>query len=211
MDLLDIPFFLSVFVTLFVIVDPPGTIPIFMALTNSMTQKQRTRAAWTAVGVAMLIIVLFALFGQFILSYMHISLDALRISGGLLLLIIALQLLTGKEDEMAAADGVNVALVPLGTPLLGGPGAIVAVMLFVQQADGNTPKLASLTIALLAIALMMFLFMRFSSVISRLIGQGGVTLVTRIAGVLLAAISVQMMLDGFHQVFIDWGLVAATQ
>ncbi len=207
--LLNIAFLVSVYVTLFVIVNPPGNVPIFMALTNTMAQAQRNRTALTATIVAMVIIVVFALFGQFILGSMHISFSALRISGGLLLLIIALQLLAGKESDMAASEGVNVALVPLGTPLLGGPGAIVAVMLFVQQAGNSMPRILGLALALLGIALTMYLSMRFSSVFSRLIGDGGVTLVTRIAGVLLAAISVQMIFDGIQQFLVDWQVVPA--
>lgn len=209
MNFLDIHFLVSVFVTLFVIVNPPGNVPIFMALTNSMAQAQRNRTALTATLVAMLIIIAFGLFGQFILSSMHISFSALRISGGLLLLIIALQLLAGKEAEMAASEGVNVALVPLGTPLFGGPGAIVAVMLFVDQTGGSGRKVVALILALVATALVIYASMRFSSIFAKLIGDGGVMLVTRIAGVLLAAISVQMIFDGLQQFLVDWGMIAA--
>ncbi|MBV7431906.1 MarC family protein [Dermabacteraceae bacterium TAE3-ERU5] len=193
------------FVTLFVIVDPPGTIPIFMSLTNSMTAKQKSHAARTAVIVAVLVIGMFAIFGQFILGYMHISLEALQTSGGLLLLLIALQLVTGKEEEMQATNGVNVALVPLGTPLLAGPGAIVAVMLYVQRANGELPKLSGIVLACVGLAICMYLFMRFSGFIAGILRQGGVTLVTRIAGVLLAAISVQMISNGVHTFLISWG------
>ncbi|MBV7411743.1 MarC family protein [Dermabacteraceae bacterium TAE3-ERU27] len=193
------------FVTLFVIVDPPGTIPIFMSLTNSMTAKQKSHAARTAVIVAVLVIGMFAIFGQFILGYMHISLEALQTSGGLLLLLIALQLVTGKEEEMQATNGVNVALVPLGTPLLAGPGAIVAVMLYVQRANGELPKLGGIVLACVGLAICMYLFMRFSGFIAGILRQGGVTLVTRIAGVLLAAISVQMISNGVHTFLISWG------
>ncbi|MCS6712446.1 MarC family protein [Brachybacterium sp. EF45031] len=207
MNAVDLPFLASVFVTLFVIIDPPGVIPVFMALTGTMTQKQRNRAALVAVGVAVLIIGIFAVFGQFILNYMHISLPALQFSGGLLLLLIALQLLAGKEDEMSASEGVNVALVPLGTPLLGGPGSIVAVMLFVQQIDGRPSRISALLLALVGMALMMYLFMRFSGVIARLLGAGGVTLVTRISGVLLAAISTQMIFDAVQSFLIGWGVL----
>lgn len=205
----DIRFLAEVFVTLFVIVDPPGTVPIFMALTGSMTAKQRSRAALVAVGVAVLIISLFAVFGQFILGYMHISLPALQFSGGVLLFFIALQLLLGKEGEMSASEGVNVALVPLGTPLLGGPGAIVAMMLFVQQTGGQGTRVSAIVLALLAIAAMMYLFMRFSGIIARVLGKGGVTLVTRISGVLLAAISTQMIFDAIRSFLEAWGLLAA--
>lgn len=208
MSVVDPRFLLEVFVTLFVIVDPPGTIPIFMALTNTMTGKQRSRAALVATGVGMLVIVGFAVFGQFILTYMHITLPALQFAGGLLLLLIALQLLTGKEGEMAATEGVNVALVPLGTPLLGGPGAIVAVMLFVNRAGGELPRASAIGLALLAIALMMYTFMRFSGIIARVLRDSGVTLVTRISGVLLSAISVQMIFDAVRSFLVGWGMIA---
>ena len=204
MDLVDLSFLTGVFVTLFVLIDPPGTIPIFLSLTSSMTAKQRSRAALVAVGVAMLIISTFALFGRFILDYMHISLPALQFSGGLLLLIIALQLLAGKEGEMAASEGVNVALVPLGTPLLGGPGAIVAMMLFVDQTGGQGPRIAALVIALALMAVVLYSVMRFSGIIARMLGKGGVTLVTRISGVLLAALSTQMIFDAVHS-FLESG------
>lgn len=208
MNLVDLSFLTGVFVTLFVIIDPPGTVPIFLSLTSTMTAKQRSRAALVAVAVAMLIITVFAVFGRFILDYMHISLPALQFSGGLLLLIVALQLLAGKEGEMAASDGVNVALVPLGTPLLGGPGAIVAVMLFVQQTGGEASRIISLAVAMVALALTMYLAMRFAGVIARVLGDGGVTLVTRISGVLLAAISTQMIFDAIRSFLVSWGVIA---
>lgn len=209
MNLIDLPFFASVFVTLFVIIDPPGIIPIFMALTATMTHTQRQRVAAMAVGVAVLIISVFAVFGRLILTYMHISLPALQFSGGLLLLLIALQLLAGKEEEMGGSEGVNVALVPLGMPLLGGPGAIVAVMLFAEQAGGRTSHVAAMVLALIAMAVLMYVFMRFSGVIARVLGRGGVTLVTRISGVLLAAISTQMIFDSLQQVLTQWGIIPA--
>ncbi|MFQ6483755.1 MarC family protein [Brachybacterium epidermidis] len=208
MNMVDLSFLTGVFVTLFVIIDPPGIVPIFLSLTNTMTAKQRSRAAMVAVGVAVLIIGVFALFGRFILDYMHISLPALQFSGGLLLLIVALQLLAGKEGEMASSDGVNVALVPLGTPLLGGPGAIVAMMLFVEEASGEGPKIIALVIAMILMTAAMYLTMRFSDLVARVLGQGGVTLVTRISGVLLAAISTQMIFDAVRSFLVDWGLVA---
>ncbi|GAA1484574.1 MarC family protein [Brachybacterium fresconis] len=208
MNLVDFSFLTGVFVTLFVIIDPPGTVPIFLSLTSTFTAKQRSRAALVAVGVAVLIISVFALFGQFILDYMHISLPALQFSGGLLLLIVALQLLAGKEDEMGASEGVNVALVPLGTPLLGGPGAIVAVMLFVQQTGGEAARIGSLVLAMVLLAATMYLAMRFAGVIARVLGDGGVTLVTRISGVLLAAISTQMIFDAVRAFLTEWGIVA---
>mgnify|MGYP003617117366 CR=1 FL=1 len=197
-DLINMRIFIEVYVTLFVIMDPPGTVPIFLGLTSSMTAKQRKSAARTAILVAAGVILAFAAFGQQLLNYMHISLPALQASGGLLLLLIALDLLTGKSEEdspSTSAKKTNVALVPLGTPLLAGPGAIVAGMLFVQGVDGSAADWLGLALGFVAICLTLWISMRFASVIHRLLGESGTLLVTRIAGLLLAAIAVQLMAD----------------
>ena len=184
----------SVFVTLFVIMDPPGTVPIFIALTSSMTADQRVRAARQAVLVAFGVIVAFAVFGRALLGYLHVSLPALQGAGGLLLLLVALELLTGKDELPMSAQGVNVALVPLGTPLLAGPGAIVATMVFVEQAD-TVPDYVAIGLGVLLVHVSLWLVMRFAGRIRRLLGQSGTTLVTRIAGLLLSAIAVQLVAD----------------
>ncbi len=184
----------SVFVTLFVIMDPPGTVPIFIALTSSMTADQRVRAARQAVLVAFGVIVAFAVFGRALLGYLHVSLPALQGAGGLLLLLVALELLTGKDELPISAQGVNVALVPLGTPLLAGPGAIVATMVFVEQAD-TVPDYVAIGLGVLLVHVSLWLVMRFAGRIRRLLGQSGTTLVTRIAGLLLSAIAVQLVAD----------------
>jgi multiple antibiotic resistance protein len=188
--------FIEVFITLFVIMDPPGTVPIFLGLTSAMTHKQRTRAARTAIFVAAGVILAFAVFGQQLLNYMGISIPALQASGGVLLFLISMELLTGKmEDPEPGTKGVNVALVPLGTPLLAGPGAIVASMLFVQRADGDASNLISIFIGFLCICVCLWGAMRFASVVHRILGESGTLLVTRIAGLLLAAIAVQLIAD----------------
>ena len=190
----DLTLFTSTFVTLIVILDPPGAIPIFLALTGPLTAKQKVAAARRASLVALGVIASFAVFGQKILDYLHISLPALQGAGGLLLLVVALQLLTGAETEQHADAGVNVALVPLGTPLLAGPGAIVATMLAVQDAD-DTGGLVAVAAALVAAILVVFLTFRFASPLARVLKDSGIVLLTRIAGLLLSAIAVQMMAD----------------
>ena len=140
------------------------------------------------------VIVVFAFFGQRILGYLHISLPALQGAGGLLLLLVALELLTGNEKEPSATPDVNVALVPLGTPLLAGPGAIVATMLFVQRVDWSA-TFAAVALGIILVHLSLWLAMRFSLPILRLIRESGVLLVTRIAGLLLSAIAVQLVAD----------------
>src|SRR5262245_58519187 len=111
-------------------------VPIFLALTGSMSARERHRAGWQAVALAGGVIVVFAVAGQQILRYLGIELPALQGAGGLLLVLVALALLTGKSDDPSEQVTTNVALVPLGTPLLAGPGAIVATMLFVRRAHG---------------------------------------------------------------------------
>jgi len=196
-DVLDPRLLGSVFITLFVIMDPPGTVPIFLGLTSAMTRKQRNRAARQAILVAFGVIVSFAIFGQQLLNYLHISLAALQGSGGLLLLLIAMELLTGKAEEPQPSGNakVNVALVPLGTPLLAGPGAIVATMVFVQQSDGTFADWTAITLGVIAVHICLYLSMRFANVIHRILKESGTLLVTRIAGLLLAAIAVQLIAD----------------
>ena len=189
--------FTSTLVTLWVIMDPPGLLPVFIGLTSGLEPRQRNSAALRAAAVAAGVIGLFAVFGQVILDYLHISVESLQVSGGLLLLLVAMQLLTGKLDEAPErpGDAVNIAIVPLGTPLLAGPGAIVATMLAVRSAD-TIPGRAVVGAALVTTMVLVYLFMRFAPGIKRLLRDEGVVLLTRIAGLLLAAIAVQMMADG---------------
>jgi multiple antibiotic resistance protein len=193
----------EVLVTLFVIMDPPGTVPIFLALTGGMPARTRNRAAWQAVAVAFGVIVAFAVAGEQILDYLHIDVPALQGAGGLLLLLVALELLTGKQDDPTSQATSNVALVPLGTPLLAGPGAIVATILFVRQAD-SLAEYAAIGAAILAIHVVIYSFMRFSSVIVKVLRPGGIEVITRIAGLLLAAIAVQLVADSVNGFLLEY-------
>ncbi|WP_377269531.1 MarC family protein [Peterkaempfera sp. SMS 1(5)a] len=195
MSFFDVAAFGSLFVTLFVIMDPPGTIPIFLALTSGRAVRTQRRMAWQAALVALGVITAFGLFGHQILDYLHVSIPALQVSGGLLLLLIALDLLTGRIEEPTQTKEVNVALVPLGTPLLAGPGAIVAVILAVQGAHGTGQEIGVWT-AIVAMHVVLWLTMRYSLVVIRIIKEGGVVLVTRLSGLLLSAIAVQLVADG---------------
>ena len=182
------------FVTLLVIFDPPGATPIFLALVSDKTERERRRLAWQAAFVSLFVIATFALFGRLILDYMNVSIEALQAAGGLLLLYVALQLLTGASKGGAEQKSDNIGMVPLGTPLLAGPGAIVATMIFVQQAD--TPqRIGGLVIAIVAVHLLIGLVLMMSTKILKIIKESGVTLLARIAGLLLAAIAVQMLAD----------------
>jgi multiple antibiotic resistance protein len=200
-DVIDAKEFGEVFVTLFVIMDPLGSIPLFLGLTAGRTDATRKRLAGHAVLVALLVIAFFALLGQQVLAFLHIGVPALQGAGGLLLIIVALQLLTGQGEDPQEVQDVNVALVPLGTPLLAGPGAIVATIVFVKQADGAADYVA-IAAGIVAIHLALYLSLRFSVVITRVIREAGIVLLSRIAGLLLSAIAVQLVADsvrGFIQ------------
>ena len=187
-----VTFATQAFVTLFVIMDPPGATPIFLGLVGDKTPKERIRLAWQAAGVSLFVIASFAIFGQFILDYMHVSIEALQAAGGLLLLYVSLQLLTGTSKGGAEQQSSNIGMVPLGTPLLAGPGAIVATMIYVQRADTNS-QILGLAVAIIAVHIIIGLVLMASTKIVSVIKDAGVTLLASIAGLLLAAIAVQML------------------
>ncbi|GGL10235.1 MarC family protein [Planomonospora parontospora] len=196
----DIQFFVEAFVTMFVIMDPPGIIPLFLAYTGGRSTAERRRIAWQAPIVAFCLVVLFAVFGQAILGYLHVEVAAMQIAGGLLLLLVALQLLTGETEPPANTmkSNVNVALVPLGTPLLAGPGAIVATIVFAQQAGAKSGGILALALAIGVVHILLWVFMRFSLAIVRVVKENGIELVTRIAGLLLSALAVQLIITAMR-------------
>jgi len=188
------------FVTLFVILDPPGAAPIFLGLASGKSVKEQRKLAWQAAFVSLIVIISFALFGNALLDYLNISLPALQGAGGILLLITGLGLLTGALTEGESASTQNIALVPLGTPLLAGPGAIVTTMLYVQKAD-NDQQLTALALAIIAVHLIIGLTFMFSTKILAVIKDAGVTLLARIAGLLLSAIAVEMIVSSIKSFF----------
>jgi multiple antibiotic resistance protein len=192
--LFDPTLFTEATITLFVIMDPPGTIPVFLSLVGRKSRASRIRAARQGVLVSLAVITLFAVAGEAILAYLGIGIPALQGAGGLLLLLIALDLLTGKgNSEPEAVENVNVALVPLGTPLLAGPGAIAATIVYVRQAHGQFGSYVALAAAILVVHLVLFVFLRYSGAVIRVIRESGILLMAKIAGLLLAAIAVQLV------------------
>ena len=184
--------------------DPPGATPLFLSLVSDKSPRQQRRLAWQAALTSFIVITVFALFGQWILDYLKISLPALKGAGGLLLLLVALELLQGETKKKLQGGDSNVALVPLGTPLLAGPGAIVAIMLFVQEANRDSevaPKAVALAVAVLLVHLLIGLTLMFSTRIVAVIKESGVDLLARIAGLLLAAIAVEMLISAIKEFF----------
>jgi multiple antibiotic resistance protein len=183
------------FVTLLVIVDPIGNVPAFLAVTQGRGRQARRRLALEAVIAGGAVLGVFAGIGKEILSYLGISLAALQISGGLLLLVVALRLLTGRQEELAGEGGASVALVPLATPLIAGPGAIAAVLVFAGRLHGIDGRLG-LAVIILAVMAVLLVVLVFATELARVLRDGGIALLSRIFGLLLAAIAVQLGASG---------------
>lgn len=190
--------FFSVFITLLVIMDPFGTVPIFAGLVKKFPLAKQKQLAFQAVLLAFFVIVAFALFGEQVLAFLGISLPSIQASGGLLLLLVALELLTGKNEKPQGEEDINVALVPLGTPLLAGPGAIAATIVFVNQAVSLSDYIA-IGLAIFSVHLIVYLSLRFSLPLIKLLGAGGISVATKLAGLLLAAIAVQLIVDAIFE------------
>ena len=199
-DVTVMTFGLQAFVTLLVILDPPGATPIFLGVLRNRTRAERTRAAWQAAGTSLFVITIFALFGQFIVNYLDISMPALQGAGGLLLLLVSLELLKGNDTSTENDVAKNLALVPLGTPLLAGPGAIVTIMLFAQDVESSAMAIA-LSLAVLGAHIVIGLTLMFSTHVVKIIREAGVMLLAKIAGLLTAAIAFEMLMTGIKGLF----------
>ncbi len=184
--------FAEAFVTLLVIMDPLGTAPIFISLTAGRKPAARRRAALEAAAAAGGLVVVFALFGRLILDYLHVSVESLMIAGGLLLLLVALQMLRG--EEFAQPQTANIALVPLATPLLAGPGAIAAVMVLTKRYEDGAGR-AGVFLGILAVVVVVAIGLLLADQIARLLRPSIIQLLTRVMGLLLSAIAVQFIVD----------------
>jgi multiple antibiotic resistance protein len=184
--------FAEAFVTLFVIVDPLGTVPVFVALTREQGRAQRRWTAVQAAGLAGLLIGGFALFGRLLLDYLNVSVESLAIAGGLLLLLVALEMFRG----VATAPGgrVNVVLVPLATPLLAGPGAIAAVMVLSNRHTDPGGRLG-VVVGVVAVVVSVAIILLLATYLARLLRPGVVEFLTRVLALLLSAIAVQLVVD----------------
>ena len=192
---------ITAFVTLFVVIDPPGLAPLFIALTNGMSDARRRRIGWRATVIAAILLTLFGLAGEKILSGIGISLPAFRIAGGIQLFLTALDMLferrTERREGQHANDDHDPSVFPLATPLLAGPGALATMILLVGDGGGAVHTLIIHLVMLSVLALNMVLFM-LAGPLSRALGRTGTMVVTRLLGMLLAALSVQFIIDGLR-------------
>ncbi|PWR03236.1 MarC family transcriptional regulator [Meridianimarinicoccus roseus] len=198
---MDMASALTSFVTLLVVIDPIGTAPMFVALTAGMAPARRRIVALRACLIAVFILTVFGLAGNTVLESLGISLPAFRIAGGLLLFLIAVDMLFEKrtkrrEDRAQEDDEHDPSVFPLATPLIAGPGAMAAMILLNTGTDvGWLDKLEVHLVMLGVIALVLAMFM-IGGLIEKALGRTGILVVTRLLGMLLAALSVQFVLDG---------------
>ncbi|WP_299558370.1 MarC family protein [uncultured Sulfitobacter sp.] len=201
--ILDTAYMITAFVTLLVVIDPIAIAPIFLALTGGMTKAQRARIAGRAVIVAGLLLALFAFFGEAVLGFVGISMPAFRVAGGVLLFLTALDMLferrtKRREDQTTDQDPEHAddpSVFPLAIPLVAGPGAIASVILLVGEKPGGEGLIAVLGITAV-ILLIMYIMLRISSYLEHALGKVAINVITRVLGMLLAALSVQFVLDG---------------
>jgi multiple antibiotic resistance protein len=205
----DLPVFIAIVVTIFAIVDPIGTLPVYFALTEGFGPADRTTIARRAVIVAGSVLTVFALLGRFLFAAFGFSLGAFEIAGGILLFFVAFDMLQGeitrtKHSSQDRAESMErrdeVAVVPLGIPLLAGPGAISTVMIYEGNAGNDPLVIVAAFVAILFTCAATFVILRLGERILRRLGRVGVMAMTRVLGLILAAVGVQFVLDGISSV-----------
>jgi multiple antibiotic resistance protein len=201
--------FLSAFITLFVVLDPPGCAPIYAGLTTGASPAQKRSMAVRACLIAGAILLVFALFGERLLAALHIELDSFRTAGGIMLFLIALDMVFDKRTQRreARAEKVretpeieDVSVFPMAMPMLAGPGAIASVMLLAGNANGLEEALVVLA-ALLSVLILTLLALLAAGPLMRLVGAQVEAVITRLLGVLLAALAAQYVFDGIRGIF----------
>jgi multiple antibiotic resistance protein len=198
--MIESAFLITAFATLFVVIDPPGLVPMFIALTQGMSNERRRAMALRACIIAAVLLTLFGLAGESILGFIGISMPAFRIAGGILLFLTALDMLferrTQRREGQHADPDHDPSVFPLATPLIAGPGAIASVILLVGQSGPGWAGTAAVIGLLLAMIAVTYLFLLASPPLERMLGRTGTIVITRLLGMLLAALSVQFVIDG---------------
>ena len=193
-------FLITAFATLFVVIDPPGLVPLFIALTQGMDNEHRRRMARRACVIAFVLLTLFGLMGEALLGFIGISMPAFRIAGGILLFLTALDMLferrTQRREGQHPDPDHDPSVFPLATPLIAGPGAIATMILLVGQSGPGWIGTVAVLGLLLAMIVATYLFFLAAPVLERLLGRTGTVVITRLLGMLLAALSVQFVIDG---------------
>jgi multiple antibiotic resistance protein len=203
MDQDIIRFGLAAFVTLLVVVDPPGVVPIFVALTKDEQPTRRRKILVRAVLIAFGVAIFFLIAGRAVLSYLGVTVHAFAISGGILLFATAMPMLFGQRGGLQAPDGSergstgqDISVFPLAIPMLSGPGVIATILLLTSQVNGDPRRLVAIAAATALVFLVAFVSLYLGARLMALLGEGGVHIATRVMGIVLAALAVQYVLNG---------------
>lgn len=198
--MIDTAFLITAFATLFVVIDPPGLVPLFIALTRGMSPERRRAMALRACLIASFLLLVFGLAGEAILGFVGISMPAFRIAGGILLFLTALDMLferrTQRREGQQADPDHDPSVFPLATPLIAGPGAIASMILLVGESGAGWIGTAWVIALMLGMMLVTYAFLLASPPLERMLGRTGTIVITRLLGMLLAALSVQFVIDG---------------
>lgn len=208
--IIDFFYAITVFTAIFAIVDPIGNIPIFYTLTQRFNKEERIRIAKRTIIAATITLIIFGLIGQYIFTLFSITIPAFRIAGGLLLFRVAFNMLYGvtpgtkstEKEKEETLEKDMIGIVPLGIPLLAGPGAISTVMLYNSQGSMGNSFIVFLSI-FATLLLTYFLLRNVDRIFSRL-GRVGSLAISRIMGLILSAIAIQFLINGVHQIAIEW-------
>jgi multiple antibiotic resistance protein len=201
---------LNAFTTLFVVIDPPGLLPVLLALTPGVSTTERRRMGLTGTLIATAILLVFALVGDVVLGLLGIGLPAFRIAGGVMLLLIALEMVFERRAERRSRSARemkdvggpdDISVFPLAIPLLSGPGAITSVMLLMARYEGDLPSQATVVAMLLLVMALCALIFHAIEPIERLLGATVTHVISRLLGILLGALAVQYVVDGIRNAF----------
>ena len=204
--MIDSAFLITAFATLFVVIDPPGLVPLFIALTRGMSVERRRALAARACIIAVGILAAFAIAGEALLGFIGITMPAFRIAGGILLFLTALDMLferrtqrrEGQSQLHEEDDTVDPSVFPLATPLIAGPGALAAMILLAGGTASSGTRLIEVHLVMLSVLGCVFVLFLLATPIERLLGRTGTMVVTRLLGMLLAALAAQFILDGLR-------------
>ncbi len=202
---MDANTFLHIFIPLFAVIDPFAALPLYMSLTAGLSDRQKRKIVKEASLTSIILLIFFAFLGIYILDFMGISIEALMIAGGLLMLLVSIEMVkegdkprSSKKKVALHEESGDIGIVPLGTPMLAGPGAISLVIILM----GKYPQeWGSLVISIIGIILLTALIFLGSNYISKIMGEKGSRAFTRVMGLLVAAFAIQYILDGIAQYF----------
>ncbi len=203
---MDISLITKTFITFFTVIDPLGLVPVVLVILANNNPKERKKIITRAVIISALVIFVFALLGKFLIESLGIGLYAFNIAGGVLLFLIALDMLFGRTpgtretpiEEKEAISSSDVSVFPLAIPMIAGPGTIATTILFTDHASGNSMSILILAVVLILILFIAWVVMIKSSLIMKLIGRTGILVFSRILGIILAALAVQYILNGIQ-------------